>query len=67
MDWLITISSLLSYYLISEQKKIGFIVGGISCIIGILYFYDTISLLIMYLCFGVLNIKGYIKWKNMQK
>jgi len=59
------ILSLYSYYLICVKKKIGFIVGLIGSIIGIIFFFNlSISLIIMYLSFGVLNIIGYLKWEK---
>jgi len=63
--------SLYSYYLIGNKQKFGFVIGLIGSIIGVVFFLNTsISLLIMYISFGILNIRGYFKWKqndNIQK
>jgi len=59
------ILSLSSYYLICVKKKIGFIVGLIGSIIGIIYFLNSsVSLVIMYFSFAVLNIIGHLKWNK---
>ena len=67
LDWLTMILNLYSYYLIGNKNKFGFILGFIGCIIGILLFSIlsfSVPMIIMYLCFGYLNIKNYIKWKK---
>lgn len=63
MDWILMILNLYSYYLIGNKKSIGFILGLIACILGIMLFYNMISMIIMYILFGLLNIKGFYQWK----
>lgn len=63
MDWILMALNLYSYYLIGNRKSIGFILGLISCILGIVLFYNMTSMIIMYICFGLLNIKGFYQWK----
>ena len=65
MDWILMGLNLYSYYLISNKKSIGFIVGLIGCIVGIIFFRITsVSMIIMYITFGILNIRGYILWNQ---
>ena len=67
LDWLILILNIYSYYLIGDRKKIGFILGLIGCVLGIFmfsYMQFSWAMIIMYLCFGFLNIKNYIKWQK---
>lgn len=63
MDWVLMILNLYSYYLIGNRKSIGFILGLIACILGIILFYNMISMIVMYIFFGFLNIKGFYQWK----
>lgn len=63
MDWVLMILNLYSYYLIGNRKSIGFILGLISCILGVILFYNMMSMIIMYICFGILNVKGFYQWK----
>lgn len=63
MDWILMILNLYSYYLIGNRKSIGFILGLIACIFGIILFYNMISMIVMYIFFGLLNIKGFYQWK----
>ena len=66
IDWLVMILNLYSYYLIGNRNKFGFILGLLGCLIGIVlftFFSFSIPMIIMYVCFGVLNIKNYKKWK----
>lgn len=65
LDWLVMVLNLYSYYLIGNKKRLGFILGIIGCIIGIFLFTmlsESIPMVIMYLCFGVLNYLNYEKW-----
>ena len=57
------ILNLYAYFLISNKKRIGFILGTIGSLLGIILFYKMYSLVIMYAVFSVLNIRGYLKWK----
>jgi len=62
------ILSLYSYYLICNKKKIGFIIGLIGSIIGIIFFINiSTSLIIMYISFSILNIIGYKNWNKSKK
>lgn len=63
MDWILMILNLYSYFLIGNRKSIGFILGLISCILGVILFYNMMSMIIMYICFGILNVKGFYQWK----
>lgn len=65
LDWAVMLINLYSYYLIGNRNKLGFLLGFIGCIAGILLgiFMPSIPLIIMYICFLILNIKGYLQWK----
>lgn len=63
ISWVIMFGSLISYYLIGLKKKIGFIIGCISSIGGIILFYNNFPLLFMYISFTILNIINYYKWQ----
>lgn len=58
------ILNLYSYYLIGNKKSFGFILGLVACVIGIILFYEMASMVIMYISFAILNLKGYLKWKT---
>lgn len=67
LDWVLMILNLYSYLLIGNKKRIGFLLGGIGCLIGLILFSTLVynlPLLIMYISFGVLNILNYIKWSK---
>ena len=61
------ILNLYAYYLISNKRIIGFILGAIGSILGIILFWNMISIVIMYLVFTVLNIRGFLKWNKQLK
>lgn len=63
LDWVVMLLNLYSYYLLSNKNKLGFLLGSVGCIAGIILFISNIPLIIMYICFLILNIKGYIQWK----
>lgn len=68
IDWAIMILNLYSYYLIGCKKKIGFLLGIIGSIIGLLLFslvIFSIPMIIMYLSFAVLNYINYKKWQQI--
>ena len=65
LDWVVMLLNLYSYYLIGNKKKFGFILGVIGCIAGLLMFIlmtVSIPMILMYICFGILNIINYKKW-----
>lgn len=62
LEWSLMGLNLTSYYLISDKKKIGFVLGGLGCILALFLFYSSIPLILMYLAFGILNTKGFIQW-----
>ena len=64
LNWLVMILSLLSYYLIGNKKSIGFILGFLGSIGGLIYFIIiyNLPLLIMYICFAIINARNYFKW-----
>lgn len=66
LDWLVMILNLYAYYLIGNKNKNGFIIGLIGCILGFIVFMYSFNLpmIIMYVMFGILNLKSYIKWKK---
>jgi hypothetical protein len=65
ISWLVLIVNLYSYYLIGNRNKFGFVFGILGCILGISVFLMTsnVPLTLMYICFLILNIKGYLQWK----
>ncbi len=68
IDWAIMILNLYSYYLIGCKKKIGFLLGIIGSIIGLLLFslvIFSIPMIIMYLSFAALNYINYKKWQQI--
>jgi len=67
IDWIIMIINLYSYYLIGCKKLIGFILGIIGSIAGIILFLTlvfSIPMIIMYIAFMILNFINYLKWKK---
>lgn len=67
LDWSLMILNLYSYYLIGNKCKIGFVLGLLGCLIGVLVFslYTfSIPMIIMYVTFGILNITNFIKWSK---
>lgn len=64
ISWFILGFNLYSYYLICNKNKLGFIFGIIGCVLGISVFLTTmnIPLIIMNVCFLILNLKGYLQW-----
>lgn len=66
IDWVILVINIVSYYLIGNKNKFGFALGVVGCVISIIIFstiFFSYPLVIMNVSFGVLNIRGYIKWK----
>ena len=67
IDWTIMILNLYSYYLIGCKKRIGFLLGIIGSIIGLILFsivIMSIPMLRMYLSYSILN---YINYKEGKK
>ena len=58
------ILNLYAYYLISNKRIIGFILGVIGSILGIILFWNMISIVIIYLAFTVLNMRGCLRWNK---
>ena len=62
-----TICSLYGNYLVIKKNKFGFVVWLISNILWILINFIgvlNISQVIMFVIYGILNIYGWIKWKQ---
>lgn len=62
-----TICSLYGNYLIIKKNKFGFVIWLISNILWILINFIgvlNISQVIMFMIYGILNIYGWIKWKQ---
>jgi hypothetical protein len=69
IGWVLTALNLYSYFLVGNQNKIGFIVGGIGCILGIIMFSIivlSIPMIVMYISFGILNTLNYFKWQVLK-
>jgi hypothetical protein len=66
IDWIILIFNLYAYYLIGKKNKLGFIIGTLGSILGIILFIiiPSIPMIIMNAAFLVLNIINYIKWRK---
>ncbi len=66
LDWGVMLLNLYSYYLIGNKNKFGFILGVVGCILGLVMFTlisFSLPMTIMYVCFAILNLINYIKWK----
>ena len=66
LDYLLLVMNLYSYYLIGCKKNIGFLLGIIGSVIGLILFsfvIKSIPMIIMYLSFAILNYANYTKWK----
>lgn len=62
-----TICSLYGNYLVIKKNKFGFVIWLISNILWILINFIgvlNISQVIMFVIYGILNIYGWIKWKQ---
>lgn len=62
-----TICSLYGNYLVIKKSKFGFVIWLISNILWILINFIgvlNISQVIMFMIYGILNIYGWIKWKQ---
>mgnify|MGYP003588218345 FL=1 len=67
LDYLLLVMNLYSYYLIGCKKNLGFLLGIIGSVIGLILFsfvIKSIPMIIMYLSFAILNYANYIKWKT---
>lgn len=67
LDYLLLVMNLYSYYLIGCKKNIGFLLGIIGSVIGLILFsfvIKSIPMIIMYLSFAILNYANYTKWKT---
>lgn len=65
-DWVVVALNIYAYYLIGNQKKLGFIIGAVGSILGVIFFSTillSIPMIIMNLLFGILNIRNYLKWE----
>ena len=63
-----TICSLYGNYLVIKKNKFGFVIWLISNILWILINFIgvlNISQVIMFMIYGILNIYGWIKWKQI--
>ena len=63
-----TICSLYGNYLVIKKNKFGFVIWLISNILWILINFIgvlNISQVIMFVIYGILNIYGWIKWKQI--
>lgn len=63
-----TICSLYGNYLVIKKNKFGFVIWLISNILWILINFIgvlNISQVIMFIIYGILNIYGWIKWKQI--
>ena len=62
-----TICSLYGNYLVIKKNKFGFVIWLISNILWVLINFIgvlNISQVIMFVIYGVLNVYGWIKWKQ---
>lgn len=62
-----TICSLYGNYLVIKKNKFGFVIWLISNILWILINFIgvlNISQVIMFVIYGILNVYGWIKWKQ---
>lgn len=62
-----TICSLYGNYLVIKKNKFGFVIWLISNILWVLINFIgvlNISQVIMFMIYGILNIYGWIKWKQ---
>lgn len=62
-----TICSLYGNYLVIKKNKFGFVIWLISNILWILINFIgvlNISQVIMFIIYGILNMYGWIKWKQ---
>ena len=67
LDYLLLVMNLYSYYLIGCKKNLGFLLGIIGSVIGLILFsfvIKSIPMIIMYLSFAILNYANYTKWKT---
>ena len=63
-----TICSLYGNYLVIKKNKFGFVIWLISNILWILINFIgvlNISQVIMFVIYGILNVYGWIKWKQI--
>lgn len=61
--WILFALNILAYYLIGKKESIGFGIGFIGCILGIVLFKNNLPMVVMYSSFGILNVKNYLEWK----
>ena len=69
LDWILLIMNLYSYYLIGCKKNIGFMIGFIGSLVGLIIFIFVIlnpPMIIMYIAFAILNCINFIKWKKYE-
>lgn len=64
-DWGVLILNIYSYYLIGNRNKHGFALGLVGCVLSIILFSTimwSVPLIVMNICFGILNTRNYLKW-----
>ena len=66
LEWVILVTSLISYYLIGLKLKIGFVIGFIGSLSGLFLFSDRLPMFVMYLAFSILNVFNYFKWQQLK-
>ena len=66
IDWIAMIMTFLALYYLGEKRRFGFIFGILASIswltFGVLV--DSIANIIANVIFIVLNLRGYVKWKE---
>ena len=67
VDWIVTCAGFTSLYLLGNKCRTGFLFGTIAAAFGILFSYQIGSIAngISSTAFLVLNIRGYLKWREV--
>lgn len=65
MEWLYTVLGLVGCYLVVKKKRIGWLIWLLSCpiMVGVLIHKQSYPIILVFIAYGILNIKGWIEWK----
>ena len=69
VDWLIAISVFAGIFLLGDKKRLGFILGAISSVLGIIFSIQIKSIAngLVSIVLLFLYMRGYFNWKKTEK
>jgi len=69
VDWIVTLTVFAGIFLLGDKKKLGFVVGMISAIVGFIFSFQIESIAngVTSIVLFFLYLRGYIKWMKSSK